>query len=178
MVYVFLADGFETIEALAPVDMMRRASINVETVGISGDIITSSIGVPVKPDISIDQADFHVLSGIVLPGGGEGTKNLDNCVRLHEFIDYAFENQLMIAAICAAPSILGKKGLLNDVQATAFPTFADYIENYSDNFVVTDKNIITARGAGVSTSFGLEIVRYLKGDIASNTVRKSIQWEK
>lgn len=178
MIYVFLTDGFETIEALAPVDMMRRASIDVKTVGVTGNMVTSSIGVPVQTDIALDHASFDNLEGIVLPGGGDGTDNLNNSADVHRFIDYAFTNKLMIAAICAAPSILGKKGLLRNVEATAFPSFAEYVDNYSDKFVVTDSNIITAKGAGVSTSFGLEIVKYLKGQTVSEKVRNSIQWEK
>lgn len=175
MIYLFLADGFETIEALAPLDMLRRAGIEVQTVGVTGKTVNSAHKVPVQADLKIDEITTRSLEGVILPGGSVGTENLDGSPVVHQYLDYCNQNQLMIAAICAAPSILGKKGFIDEKQATAFPTFQEYIPHYSDAFVVTDGHIITARGAGVSIAFGLEIVGYLKNQVLAQEIREAIQ---
>jgi 4-methyl-5(b-hydroxyethyl)-thiazole monophosphate biosynthesis len=177
MVYVFLANGFEIIEALAPVDMMKRAGIEVKTVGVTGEIVKSSCGVEVCTDMVIDDFDFYDVEGIVLPGGMPGTLNLENNSSVQKAIDNAVNTNTLIGAICAAPSILGHKGLLNDKEATCFPGFEDALQGatLSNEYVITDGNIITARGAGVCIDFGLEIVKAIKGDEVANEIRKSIQ---
>lgn len=177
MVYVFLADGFEIIEALAPVDMMRRADIEVRTVGVTGELVTSSCGVAVAADMTIADFNFYDVEAIVLPGGMPGTLNLENCEAVQKAIDNAVNTYTLVCAICAAPSILGHKGLLNAKQATCFPGFEDTLAGaeLSDDYVVTDGNFITARGAGVCIDFGLEIVKSLKSADAAEKVRKSIQ---
>lgn len=182
MVYVFLADGFEIIEALAPVDMMRRAGIEVKTVGVTGnDFVVSSCSIPVVPDISI--YDFNLTfdaEAIVLPGGGEGTKNLENSQDVQNAIDNAVNKDIPVCAICAAPSVLGHKGLLSGKEATAYPSFVSELTGakISDRYVVTDGNIITARGAGVCIEFGLEIVKKLRGQEIADRIRDEIQCEK
>lgn len=177
MVYVFLADGFEIIEALAPVDMLTRAKIDVKTVGVTGDIVTSSCGVQVKSDIAISDFDFYDVDAIVLPGGMPGTLNLENNELVQNAIDNANNTDTLIGAICAAPSILGHKGLLAGKQAICFPGFENTLEgaNLSEEFVAVDGNIITAKGAGVCIDFGLELVKKLKGEDLANEIRKSIQ---
>ncbi|MBQ9516725.1 MAG: DJ-1/PfpI family protein [Eubacterium sp.] len=177
MVYVFLADGFEIIEALAPLDMMTRAGIEVKTVGVTGSVVNSSCGVPVATDMLINQFDFYDVEAIVLPGGMPGTLNLENCEKVQNAIDNAVNIDVPVCAICAAPSILGHKGLLRGKEATCFPGFEDALDGatLSDEYVVTDGNFITARGAGVCIDFGLEIVKKLKGADVAETVRKQIQ---
>ncbi|MFR5876408.1 MAG: DJ-1 family glyoxalase III [Eubacterium sp.] len=177
MVYVFLADGFEIIEALAPVDMLRRAGIEVKTVGVTGELIESSCNILVAADMPISDFDFYDVEAIVLPGGGKGTENLENCESVQKAIDNAVNTNTPVCAICAAPSILGNKGLLKGREATSFPTFMDKLEGavISDSYVVTDGNFITARGAGVCIEFGLEIVKKLKGADTADEIRKSIQ---
>lgn len=177
MVYVFLADGFEIIEALAPVDMLTRAKIDVKTVGVTGEIVTSSCGVQVKVDISIDDFDFYNVQAIVLPGGMPGTLNLENNPIVQRTIDNAVNTSTPVCAICAAPSILGHKGLLKGKEATCFPGFEEALDGatLSEKYVVTDGNIITARGAGVCIDFGLEIVKLLKGSELADEIRKTIQ---
>ena len=125
MVYVFLADGFEIIEALAPVDMLRRAKIDVKTVGVTGETVRSSCGVDVTTDITIDEFDFYDVQAIVLPGGMPGTLNLENCGAVQSAIDNAVNTNCLLCAICAAPSILGHKDLLNGKKAICFPGFED-----------------------------------------------------
>ncbi len=177
MVYVFLADGFEIIEALAPVDMMRRAKIDVKTVGVTSQIVNSSCGVGVKCDMTIDEFDFYDVEAVVLPGGMPGTLNLEANQAVQNAVDNACNTNALICAICAAPSILGHKGLLQGKQATCFPGFEDSLDgaNLSEDFVAVDGNIITARGAGVCIDFGLEIVKQLRGGELSDEIRKSIQ---
>lgn len=177
MVYVFLADGFEIIEALAPVDMLTRAKIDVKTVGVTGEMVTSSCGVQVKTDMSIDDFDFYDVQAVVLPGGMPGTLNLENNPIVGRTIDNAVNTSTPICAICAAPSILGHKGLLKGKEATCFPGFEEALDGaiLSEKYVVTDGNIITARGAGVCIDFGLEIVKKLKGAEIADEIRKTIQ---
>ena len=177
MVYVFLADGFEIIEALAPVDMLTRAKIDVKTVGVTGKVVKSSCGVQVVSDIEIGDFEFYDVQAIVLPGGMPGTLNLENNEKLQGVIDNAVNINIPVCAICAAPSILGHKGLLKGKQATCFPGFEDALEGAEivDNGVVCDGNFITAKGAGVSVDFGLEIVKKLKGEDIALEIRKTIQ---
>lgn len=177
MVYVFLADGFEIIEALAPVDMLRRAKIDVKTVGVSSEIVTSSCGVGVKCDMTIDEFDFYDVEAVVLPGGMPGTLNLENSSAVQKVIDNANNTNAFICAICAAPSILGHKGLLSGKKAVCFPGFENSLEGCEQcrEYVVTDGKFITAKGAGVCIEFGLEIVKQLRGGELSDEIRKSIQ---
>lgn len=177
MVYVFLANGFEIIEALAPVDMMQRAGIDVKTVGVTGQTVTASCGITVNADITIDEFDFYDVECIVLPGGMPGTINLENSNAVQSAIDNAINTNTLIGAICAAPSILGHKGLLTNKEATCFPGFENTLEGaeLSEKYVVTDGNIITARGAGVCIEFGLELVKYIKGEDAALNVKSAIQ---
>lgn len=177
MVYVFLADGFEIIEALSPVDMLRRAKVETKLVGVTGEIVTSSCGVAIKTDMLIDEFDFYDVEAVVLPGGMPGTLNLENNQTVQKIIDNASNTNAFICAICAAPSILGHKGLLNEKEATCFPGFENALEGatLSEDFVVTDGKFITARGAGVSVDFGLEIVKQLRGEELSNEIRSQIQ---
>ena len=177
MVYVFLADGFEIIEALAPVDMLRRAKIDVKTVGVSSEIVTSSCGVGVKCDMTIDEFDFYDVEAVVLPGGMPGTLNLENSSAVQKVIDNANNTNAFICAICAAPSILGHKGLLSGKKAVCFPGFENLLEGCESccEYVVTDGKFITAKGAGVCIDFGLEIVKQLRNEELANEIRKSIQ---
>lgn len=177
MVYLFLADGFEIIEAMAPIDMLRRADIEIKTVGVTGKTVTSSCGIEVNADIVLDEFVYSNVDAVIFPGGGDGVINLEKNNVVQNVIDRAVEDGIYICAICAAPSILGNKGLLNGVDATAFPSFQKYLDGavLSDKYVVTDGKFITARGAGVSVDFGLEIVKALAGEEKAEEVRKTIQ---
>lgn len=177
MVYLFLADGFEIIEALAPVDMLRRAKLGVKTVGVTGKTVCSSCGVEVTSDITIDELEYNNVDAIILPGGSDGVVNLERDNRVQAIIDKAVKDNIYICAVCAAPSILGNKGLLKNVEATSYPSFMKYLDGavLSDKYVVTDGKFITARGAGVSVDFGLEIVKALTDEETAENIRKSIQ---
>lgn len=177
MVYLFLAEGFEIIEALAPVDMLRRGKIDVKTVGVTGKTIKSSCGVEVTADMEIAELDYSDAEAVILPGGLPGTINLENNETVQKAIDFAAENGKLVCAICAAPSVLGHKGLLDGREAIAFPGFEKELmgAKISEKYVVVDGNFITARGAGVATEFGLEIVKQLKGEELSDNIRNTIQ---
>lgn len=159
MIYVFLADGFEETEALAPVDLLKRTGKEVITVGVTGNVVTGSHGIQVIADtneISLDDS----LEMIVLPGGMPGTLNLEKSQCVQNAIDYCVLNNKFIGAICAAPSILGHKGLLKGKKAICYPGFESHLEGavISDNSVEEDGIFITARGAGVAIDFGLKLV--------------------
>lgn len=177
MVYVFFADGFETIEALAVVDMLRRAKIDTMTVGVTGKEVKTSHSINVTADITIDELNINDANAIVLPGGMPGTLNLEANSVVQSSIDYCVENGKYVCAICAAPSILGHKGLLKGREAICFPGFEEDLSGatISDKYVVTDGKFITARGAGVAVDFGLEIVKALAGNDLSNKIRETIQ---
>lgn len=178
MVYCFLADGFEETEAIAPIDMLRRAGVTVKTVGVGKSVVTSSHSIPVTSDLADSELRLdEELEGIILPGGMPGTLNLDASEVVHSAIDFALENGKLICAICAAPSILGRKGLLFGKKAIAFPGFEKELEGaiISAEPVVRDGNFITAKGAGVAVDFGLEIVAALVSRAKSDEIRSSIQ---
>lgn len=177
MVYLFLADGFEIIEALAPVDMLRRAKLDVKTVGVTGKTVASSCGVEVTADITIDEFEYKDVDAIILPGGLQGTLNLENNEIVQNIIDKAVMDKALICAICAAPSILGHRGLLQNKKAIAFPGFEKDLDGalISEQYVVRDGNFITAKGAGVAVDFGLEIVKVLTDEETSNNIRNTIQ---
>ena len=164
MIYMFLANGFEEIEALMPLDLMRRAGLDVKTVGVGGLDITGSHGITVKADML--DADF--ASGapecVILPGGMPGTKNLDASAVVHKALDDALASEALICAICAAPMVLGKRGILRGKRATCFPGFEEYLEGANvGGRVVRDGRVITAIGMGAALEFGIEIGAALKG---------------
>ena len=178
MVFVFLADGFEEVEALTPVDYVRRAGKTVVTVGVTGKTVTGAHEIPVVCDISIDEFNMSADDeGIILPGGMPGTINLENDDAVQSFITYCNENDNMIAAICAAPSILGHRGILEGKNAVCFPGFENELSGakIADAFSVTDGNIITAKGAGAASEFAFDIIRYLISDEKANEIKKAVQ---
>lgn len=181
MIYVFLANGFEEIEALAPVDFLKRAGVEVKTVGVSGKICQGAHGINVEADILIKDISLNEnLQGVILPGGMPGAENLDKCETVQKAVDYCVENGKIVSAICAAPFILGKKGILKGKKATCFPGFEEYLEGAEvlPNGVVTDGNVITAKGAGVAWEFGAEIAQKLVGKEKSDEILRGIQWRK
>ena len=178
MVYLFLADGFEEIEALCPLDLLRRAGADVKTVGVTGMSVTGSHGITVQADISCaDVALDETMEMVILPGGMPGTTNLDASEGVHRALHYAAEQGLTIAAICAAPSVIGRLGYLSGRSAVCFPGYEKQLTgaNISAKPVVTDENFITAKGMGVSLEFGLALVAALYGADAADRLRKAVQ---
>lgn len=165
MVYLFLADGFEECEALAPLDVLRRGEVEVLTVGVTGEYVTGTHGICVKADILPEKVLLNDdLQGIILPGGLPGAVNLENDSNVQAAIDFAAENNRLICAICAAPQILGHKNLLDGKIATCFPGFEDQLKGakYLKAATVKHENIITSCGAGAALKFGFEILAALK----------------
>lgn len=178
MVYVFLAEGFEEIEALTPVDYLRRAGIEVKTAGITGKTVTGSHNVPVVCDIEGGDVKLNEdLEGIILPGGMPGTLNLEKSETVQEAVKYCMDNNRLVSAICAAPSILGHLNLLNGKKAICFPGFEKdlYGAEIADAYAVTDGNIITAKGAGSASEFAFEIIKYLTDKETAKKIKASVQ---
>lgn len=175
-VLLFFADGAEEIEALTPVDLLRRAGIDVTVVGLLGKTQTGSHGISVNTDISLDElgenADFDM---IVLPGGMKGMQNLDSSSTVGKYIASAMNGGKFVAAICAAPTILGRRGLLKGKRATCYPGMEGELYGAeTGGKVVRDGNIITAAGAGVSVDFALCLISALEGEEASRKIKNSI----
>lgn len=179
MVYLMLANGFEEVEALAPLDILRRAEIEVKTIGISERIVTSSHGVPVQADILPQEADIEHAEMIILPGGGPGTQNLYESNFVKDAVLACAARDIYIAAICAAPSvILGGMGLLKGKRATCFPGMESGMTDAvpQDSPVCIDGKIITGRAAGAAFDFGLALCKALKGEAAAEAVRQKIHY--
>lgn len=164
MVVCFLANGFEEIEGLTPVDCLRRCEKEVITVGIGGVIIRGSHGIPVITDMEDNELKLtDAIDMIILPGGMPGTLNLEKNKTVQAAIDYCMDKNLPIAAICAAPSILGHKGLLNGKKAVCYPGFENELTGAEvlDTAVCVDGNIITACGMGAAIDFSHAIIEKL-----------------
>ena len=177
MIYVFLATGFEEVEALTPVDMLRRAGRELKTVGVTGKTVTGSHGITVECDITASQI---TLGGdqemIVLPGGMPGTLNLEKSEAVQTAVDFCYDRGIYIGAICAAPSILGHKGLLAGREAIAYPGFETQLDGakISQHSVVQDGFIITAQGAGAAMPFGLKLAEVLCGEAKAKALADGV----
>ena len=179
MVYVFLADGFEEAEALVPVDILRRGGVEVKTVGVTGKSVTGSHGVTVLADIEKSEVVKENLEAVILPGGMPGTTNLEKDAVVGECVDYAASKGLVIGAICAAPSILGHKGLLKGKKAICFEGFEKELlgAKIIDLPAVSDSNIVTSWGAGAAFEFGFSLLAAITGDDEkAATLRKNMKY--
>lgn len=164
--YVFFADGFEEIEAFTLVDVLRRAGLDVEMISVTPDeIVTGAHDVPVLCDKNIVNCDFFDAELIVLPGGMPGAATLEKCDDLRRLILHFARQNKPIAAICAAPMILGKLGLLKGKKVTCYPGFEQYLDcaEYTGALVERDGNIITGSSPAAAMEFALTIVDLLRG---------------
>lgn len=178
MIYVFLADGFEETEAIAPIDILKRFGKEVVTVGIGGGKITGAHAVTVIADITdSDVIMTDKVEMIVLPGGMPGTLNLEKSPVVQAAIKFCTDNKKAIGAICAAPSIIGKLGLLKGKKATCFPGFEQFLEGamFTGDLVNIDDNIVTAKGAGAAVEFGLALGALLCSEGKAEKTAKSLQ---
>lgn len=170
---VFMAEGCEEIEGLTVVDVARRAGLEIEMISVSGEReVKGSHGIVFHADTVIDQADFGGFDGIVLPGGMPGTLNLGESETVNRVIKEFAESGRLVAAICAAPSVLGQAGILEGKKATCHPGFEEKLTgaDCKEEPVVVDSNVITSRGMGTAIPFALEIVRYFLDDAAVEKV--------
>lgn len=178
MFYCFLAQGFEEIEAITTVDMLRRADVSVCTVAVDGNndmSVTGAHGISVKADAQ--KVSFEDMEGIILPGGMPGTINLENSIQVQLALDFCFANNLYIFAICAAPQILGHKSILEGKNATCYPGFESELKGatLSNLPVVKDGKIITSKGPGATVDFAAEIIKELKGEDVALKLKESMQ---
>lgn len=178
-VYAFLADGVEEVEALMVIDLLKRTKkLNVVMVSIKEELmVEGSHGIRFFADKNMDEIDFDNGDCIFLPGGALGTENLANSKELEQTILKYNQQGKWLAAICAAPSVYGQLGLLQDKKATSYPTFADKMncKEYGGS-VVTDNNFITAKGLGVALELGLEMITRLVDEETSQMVADQIQY--
>ena len=186
-VAVFFADGFEDVEALTPVDYLRRAGVQVVTVGVKGKpfndtlIVTSSHDVPVITNRTLDSylKDFgdRLPDCVLCPGGSKGADNLSECDALLNHLEKAWKDGKFVAAICASPAVvLGKTDIPAGKQWTCYPGMEkqsnpDYLGKYLDKPFVTDGKLVTARGAGASEEFAMELVRLLTDEATAEKIR-------
>lgn len=167
MVYILLADGFEEVEAITPIDLLRRAGIAVSLVGVTGKTVTGGQGIQVVCEKMIDETDFSDAEMLILPGGGVGTQNLYANEAVRSAVTLCSETGKYIAAICAAPSIiLGGMGLLQGKRAVCYPGMEDGMTGAeaTDANSVIDGKIITGRGVGGALDFACDIITALKGE--------------
>ncbi len=176
MVYVLLGNGFEEVEAITPVDYLRRARIAVSTVGIGGKVITGGHGIAVTADLEIGEMDLTELDMIVLPGGLGGVASIKGCPAALDAIRFAWENGKYVAAICAAPTILGEMGLLEGKHATCYPGCEEKLLGavYEEAAAVVDGRVITGASAGCAEIFANALIACLKDAPAAQAVREQI----
>ncbi len=177
--YVFLANGFEDLEALSVIDIMRRAGLDVVTVSINEtNVVTSAHNVPMMADILLSEVDFDTEGYLILPGGMPGTTNLWDCEILRNKVKEHADAGLPVAAICAAPLILGRLGILEGKAATCYPGFEAELKGancLADGVVISD-NVITGKGPGKSSDFALVIVASLLGAEKANEISTAMQY--
>ena len=176
-VYIFLADGFEDMEGLTVVDLMRRADIDISTVSITDTRhITTSKGIPMRTDCKFMETDFSNADMLVLPGGMPGTKYLAACEPLLELLKAFYNKGGKVAAICAAPTVFSVLGFLKDRKATCYPALEDQLEclEYSVDPVVVDGNVTTSRGAGTAIPFALSLIGQLLSEEKAQEIARSI----
>ena len=174
MILLLLADGFEETEALVPLDLLRRGKLEVRTVGITGKTVTGAHGIAVTADL-VPKAVSGTIDALILPGGMPGTTNLDASRDVDRLIDKTLSDGGRLAAICAAPIVLGRRGLLDGKRAVCFPGFENQLRGAikSDKRVETDGNVTTAVGMGAAYEFGLALLSLLAGRKTAEQVRVS-----
>jgi len=176
MVYMLLGTGFEETEAIAPLDLLRRAGVSVATVGLNGKVIYGSHGIGVEADIEIGEMDLTNLEMIVLPGGLGGVNFIKSCPAALEAVRFAWENGKFVAAICAGPTILAQLGITDGKNATCYPGCEDQMgsANMVNTAAVTDGKVITGTSAGCAIPFGLALITALRGEAAAAAIEKQI----
>lgn len=177
MVYVLLGTGFEEMEALAPIDLLRRAGIDVLTVGINGKIVYGGHNVGFEADITLDEMDLTNLDMIVLPGGLGGVASIRASKAAMDAIAFAWENKKYVAAICAGPTVLADLHITDNKNATCYPDCEKQMGNANvvvNASAICDGNVITGTSAGCAIPFALELIRALKGQDTADTIAQQI----
>ncbi len=176
MIYMFLGTGFEETEAIAPLDLLRRAGLQVQTVGLNGKIIYGGHGIGVEADITIDQLDLTQLEMVILPGGLGGVASIRGCAMAMDAIRFAYDNNKYTAAICAGPTVLADLGIVNGKKATCYPGCEAQMGSavMVDAAAVTDGKLITGTSAGCAVPFGLALIAALKGQEEADRIARQI----
>ena len=175
MVYVLLGTGFEETEAIAPIDLLRRAGVEVLTVGIGGKLICGGHGIGVEADITLEEMDLTNMEMIVLPGGMGGVTSIRASKEAMEALKFGWDNGKYVAAICAGPTVLADLGITDGRKATCYPGCEDGMGSaiMVEAAAVTDGKLITGTSAGCAVPFGLALVAALKGQAQADAVAKS-----
>ena len=176
MVYMLLGTGFEETEAIAPLDLLRRAGIEVQTVGVTGKTVYGGHNIGIVADITIDQMDLTALDMIILPGGLGGVASARASKEALEALRFAWDNGKYVAAICAGPTVLADLGITDGRNATCFPGCEEQMgtANIINTAAVTDGALITGTSAGCAIPFGLALIAALKGQEAADAIQKQI----
>ena len=177
MVYMLLGTGFEETEAIAPLDLLRRAGVEVKTVGINGKIVYGSHKIGVEADIELKELDPSDLEMIILPGGLGGVASIRNCQQAMDAVRFAWDNEKFCAAICAGPTILADLGITDGQNTTCYPGCEDQMGNANcipDKAAVRDGKVITGTSAGCAVAFGLELIAALKGEDVARKIETQI----
>lgn len=179
-IVVMLAEGFEEIEALTVVDVLRRANVECDLVSISGKEVLGAHDILVTADKVMDEAELNSYDGVVLPGGMPGAANLKNNIRVVELIKEFSAVGKIVAAICAAPIVLEKAGIIGGKKITSYPSFDIHLGNciYSEDVVVRDNNIITSRGPATTLPFSFEILEALGLEEEAKELKESMMFNK
>ncbi len=176
MVYMFLGTGFEETEAIAPLDLLRRAGIEVKTVGLIGPVITGSHGIPVVADMEIGQLDISDAEMVILPGGLGGVASIRSCAKAMEAVKQVWEAGKFTAAICAGPTVLADLGIVDGRNATCYPGCEEGMgkAHMVAEAAVRDGKLITGTSAGCAVAFGLKLIEALKGEAEANRIADQI----
>ena len=176
MVYVLLGTGFEEMEAITPIDLLRRAGIGVITVGLDGQTVYGGHNIGICADITIDHMDLSQMEMIVLPGGLGGVASIKNCQKALDAIAFAQQQNKWIAAICAAPTILAQLHITDQIPAVCYPGCEDEMgtAQIRTSPCVRHEKVITGTSAGCAIPFALELIRALKGDDMAQSIAKQI----
>ena len=177
MFYILLAPGFEEMEALVPADLLRRAGVEVALVGVSGELVPGGRNIVVKADLPLSEVRFEDMEGIMLPGGGVGVANLGADANVEALVKRAAAQDKLISAICAAPSLLSKWGLLAGKKAVCYPSWKDKIADacyLPGEKLALEGNTVTGQAAGASFEFGLKLIETLRGADTARRVREEI----
>ena len=177
MVYMLLGTGFEETEAITPLDLLRRAGVDVQTVGLNGKIVYGGHGIGIEADIEISELDRSNMEMIILPGGLGGVASCRACPAAMEALKYAWDNNMYVAAICAGPTVLADLGITAGMNATCYPGCEGGMGSaimIEDAAAVTDENLITGTSAGCAIPFGLSLIEVLKGEEEARRIAEQI----
>ncbi len=176
-VLIVLAEGFEEIEAVTPIDILRRAGVEVRIAGLSGKTVSGSHGLQIQADVTLEEAGSS-FDAIILPGGMPGSKNLNQSKKVAEIVKKMYGDGKWVTAICAAPALaLAPAGILEGKKATCYPGFENHFSSgvrFSEDRVVIDKNVITSRGPGTALEFSLELVEKLVSKEAVQKLKEAL----